>query len=83
MSEKPFRNHISIIFERLGRTFWILMTFLVWKLVQNLKEITEDMQGMEMNTSTILWIAGGILLVLALFLGWQLWIWNRTCLSAC
>jgi len=32
MSEKPFRNHISIIFERLGRTFWILMTFLGWQL---------------------------------------------------
>lgn len=81
MNEKPFRNHISIIFERLGRTFWILITFLVWELVQNIKEITEDMQGMEMNPSTILWIVGGILLVLGLFLGWQLLIWSKTYIS--
>lgn len=78
---KRFRNHISIVVERLGAGFWLVMTLLVMEFMGEAETLINDMQDLEVTLFAILIAAGGILLLVGLLLAWQIYIWSRTYIS--
>lgn len=76
-----FRNHISIVIERLGRAILILGAVFVGNLLQELDTIVENLGNLKENLMIVLLASGGILAILALLLIWQVIVWSKTYIS--
>ena len=73
-----FRNHISIVPERMGRILVFLAALFFGSLVQNLPDLLEEARSLSEDRNTFLLSLGGILLLFLCFLGYQLLIWAKT-----
>ena len=73
-----FRNHISIVPERMGRMLVFLAALFFGSLVQNLPDLLEEARSLSEDRNTFLLTLGGILLLFLCFLGYQLLIWAKT-----
>lgn len=76
-----FRNHISIVIERLGRAILILGAVFVGNLLPELDTIVENLGNLKENLMIVLLASGGILAILALLLIWQVIVWSKTYIS--
>lgn len=76
-----FRNHISIIAERMGSAFVVLFILLINALRDIGEEITEDSEAYDIESGEVLLIAGGILLALIVLIVWQVIVWSKTYIS--
>lgn len=81
---KRFRNHISIVFEKMGSMFFIMVSLFVWEIIGDLDELTEDFSdigssGGEWKIALI--IIGAVAALLALIIVWQLIVWSKTYIS--
>ena len=73
-----FRNHISVVPERMGRMLVFLAALFFGSLVQNLPDLLEEARSLSEDRNTFLLSLGGILLLFLCFLGYQLLIWAKT-----
>ncbi|WP_346662324.1 PH domain-containing protein [uncultured Merdimonas sp.] len=76
-----FRNHISIVAERMVRGLVFLGALLIGNLSQNLPDLLEDAGHILENLPAFLGGLAGIFLLFLLLLGWQLLIWSKTYIS--
>lgn len=76
-----FRNHISIVIERLGRAILILGAVFVGNLLPELDTIVENLGNLKENLMIVLLASGGILAIFALLLIWQVIVWSKTYIS--
>ncbi len=81
---KKFRNHITIVFERMGKGLFILGSFFVWEILTDLETFIRDMREIiaaiaEGNYAELAVISLPTL-ILAVFL-WQLLVWSKTYIS--
>ena len=78
MEEKiRFRNHISIIIERTGAGFWVLIGILFWQLIDDPEMIHEISQ----TEDGLFWLfiaIGVFLVVIFVILFIQYLIWSKT-----
>lgn len=72
-----FRNHISVVPERMGRMLVFLAALFFGSLVQNLPDLLEEARSLSEDRNTFLLSLGGILLLFLCFLGYQLLIWAK------
>lgn len=76
-----FRNHISIIVERIGSFFVVLFVMLITEISQSRKEDLEEAGAVVMK-SGITWLAaGGLAALLLVIILWQLVVWSKTYIS--
>lgn len=76
-----FRNHISIVAERMGKGFWVVLALLVGGSLQNLNEVMELTEmGRKAGSGALLGMLGALLLLILLAV-WQMIIWARTYIS--
>lgn len=74
METKRFRNHFSIIFERIGSFILVLLFFIVTQFTDIITEITTS----GFSLIPILLGIGGILLFIGVIFGWQYFVWSKT-----
>lgn len=74
MEKKKFRNHFSIVIEKLGVMLVTILVILVTEGIEVIEDIISD--GVE--SSEILIVSGAILLILLLILTYQIIIWSKT-----
>lgn len=81
MKNERFRNHISIVAERMGKGFVVILALLVGGIAQNLGEAAELAEhGMKAGRE-ILPAMLAALVFLVLLTVWQILIWARTYIS--
>lgn len=76
-----FRNHISIVAERLGRVLILVFAVAISGLAQNVKELADSPNIDEKDVKILLLIAGAIVLLLAIGAAWQFIVWSKTYIS--
>lgn len=78
-----FRNHISIVFERLGRMLVFVFVTIIGGIAQNAGELAKS-QGVTAGDIRIILMAaaGGVVLLIMLTI-WQAAVWARTYISVC
>ena len=76
-----FRNHISIVAERLGRVLLLVFVAAISGLAQNVKALANS-SGMDAKDAKVILLAcGAVLLLLAIGAAWQLIVWSKTYIS--
>lgn len=75
-----FRNHISIIVERMG-SFFVLLFFALFTEIGQSQKALEEVEYSALEPKITWLIAGGFLLVLVLLAAWQLLVWSKTYIS--
>lgn len=73
-----FRNHISIVAERMARMLIVLAALLFGSLAQNTPELLKNAQSLSEDQTTFFLTLGGILLIFLLLAGWQVLVWAKT-----
>ncbi len=76
-----FRNHISIVIERLGRAIIILGAIFIGNILQELDTIVENLGNLKENLMAVLIASGSILTVFAILFVWQIIVWSKTYIS--
>lgn len=76
-----FRNHISIVAERMGSIFIFLFFALMGGLSQNIKTIAEKDIRLDAGFAEALLPVLGILAVFLLIVVWQVVVWSKTYIS--
>ena len=75
-----FRNHISIIIERTGAGFWVLIGILFWQFIDD-PEMLGEISRMENGLFWLFLVFGAFLAVIFLILFIQYLIWSKTYIS--
>lgn len=76
-----FRNHISIVAEKMGRTtlFWLIFVFGI--LIQDLREFATYTENGAMPLKEIVLVGGGVIIFIILIGVYQLVVWSKTYIS--
>lgn len=77
MTEKPFRCHISIVLEQASAFIWVLVVFVFSNIDDVIRLVQEGQFTFGFSSMLVL----GLLVILLLFFGIQLWKWYRTWLQ--
>lgn len=76
-----FRNHISIVAERLGKGFWVVLALIAGGIIQNLREVA-SLAKVEVGVGRELLLGiAGALVCLILLIVWQVIVWAKTYIS--
>lgn len=78
---KRFRNHISIVIERLGAGFWVLISFFALEFLGEADSLMKELGDVEVTVFALLIGVGGLLLLVGVLLAWQLFVWSKTYIS--
>lgn len=73
-----FRNHISIVAERMARMLIVFAALLFGSLIQNVPEFLQNAQNLSEDRTAFFLTLGGILLTFLLLTGWQALVWAKT-----
>ena len=76
-----FRNHISIVAERIGRFFVVIVAMLVGVLIQNRESLVEGADFVKKNWRQGFIPALILLIILVACVVWQVVIWSKTYIS--
>ena len=76
-----FRNHISIVAERMGSIFLFLFFALMGGFAQNLKTIAKKDIRLDADFAEVLLPMLGVLAVIGLIIVWQVVVWSKTYIS--
>lgn len=76
-----FRNHISIIIERMGSFFVIFFAMLIGGISQNTDELLNADWNIGGELKTILLVFGISAGIIVLIAGWQVVVWSKTYIS--
>lgn len=74
MENKRFRNHYSIVIERMGA----LITFLLIFVLTQLNDLAIELTSLDISIMPVLIGIGVFVLIFALIMTWQSWIWSKT-----
>lgn len=74
MERQKFRNHFSIVFEKMGAFLWILILF----AISSMDDLIGELATLKVSFIPVLIGIGIFLLVVGLIMGWQFWIWSKT-----
>ena len=77
-NEVRFRNHISIIIEELGATFWFIFILIFSNLINNLENIKENMNDMMSVSKKYELAIPVILIILCIIIIWRVNRWRKT-----
>jgi len=75
--KKKFRNHISVIIERTGAGFFVLLGILFWQLIDDPQMILE-LSKTEGGLFWLIVVIGGVLVLIFIILFIQYIIWSKT-----
>lgn len=79
-----FRNHISIVIERTWRSLLFLIFLLISGFARPLAELAGSASRITQDSRIpVLLSILGVLILLLLFVGWQILIWSKTYISVC
>lgn len=76
-----FRNHISIVAEKMGRTAGFLFVFALGILIQDMKEIVNYAEGNTVPLKEIFMGGGGVIILILLIGVYQVLVWSKTFIS--
>ncbi len=74
---KKFRNHISIVFEQVGKGFYILLGYVLFQLAETAEAIELILSG-GMKSGEVLMSGLVVLGIVLLIFGYQMLVWRNT-----
>lgn len=79
--EIRFRNHISIVAERIGGVILTAFAAVIGSIIQDYDDIIQDFSLNTENVKLYLMISAGILFLISAVVLWNLWVWSKTYIS--